>query len=505
MTGRNHMVTGVWGVGARNVQHDDEVLMPAFFKAAGYQTGYFGKRDGIYTIEQEVWDRGVDEASHVTGYRHKNATSMTHRGPVQREGWTVDVDVDTTLDYIARMGDKPWWCTTAFILPHLPWEADERFTEPYREIGLSETLASYYGCVTQVDDAIGRLLQGLEDLGQADNTIVIFFSDNGPSFRGLSDDEIANRNPRGLRGWKSTIFEHGILSPLMIRWPGKIEPGDRPQFVLVEDLLPTLIELAGLDRPALPEHQPFDGIDISDAIMDPNAPETYRRQFLVAISGEGRAGNARGLINDPRELTIEEQHLALRGPRFKWHNFADGSTALYDLEADPGETVDVSNDHPSIARMYAEELEQRFKSIVETERAYHRPVIKVGRNQRGHNRLQAAYAQWTTETLKTSGFNFITSFQNAGETARYAIDVTDAGRFRVELQGRSLNAADQWSLQLPHKSLHPAQVEANSVIFEDVSLSQTGQIEFSIGVSGDAQKNQTAPILERIQFQPARR
>ena len=311
MTGRNHLKTGVWGVGARNNLMRDEILMPAFFKSAGYGTGYFGKRDGIFLLEMEAWFRGCDEASHVTGYVHKDATSITHKGPVKREGWTCDVDVDTSLDYIKRQSDKPWWCCTAFILPHLPWEPDERFAKPYRDAGHSDLLADCYGCIAQLDDAVGRLLRGLEELGQADNTIVVFMSDNGATYKGMSEADIDSRNALDLKGQKSTVWENGIRVPLMFRWPDHILPGERPQFFTVEDVLPTLIDLTGMETARLPQHLPFDGISMKQALDDPEIQDVDRSVFRVAISFEGAVGGPRAVVNEPDEVTIEEQHVVL--------------------------------------------------------------------------------------------------------------------------------------------------------------------------------------------------
>jgi len=501
MTGRHHLQAGVWGVGARNAQRPDEVIMPAFFKAAGYQTGYFGKRDGMYTVEKEGWERGIDEGYHVTGYQHKNPRAFTSSGMVELEGWTVDHDVRLTLDYIERMGDRPWWVTTAFILPHLPWIAPDEFVDPYRARGYSEELASVFGCITQVDAALGRLLQGLEDLGQADNTIVVFFSDNGPSFKGLDDPEIERRNPRGMSGHKSTIYEHGIRSPLLVRWPGVVEPGPRPQFARVEDLLPTLIKMAGLNPGSLPAHLPFDGLDITPAVMDPAAPQAERTAFLVTIAGPGSAGTPRGLVNDPMETSVAEQHVALRGPRFKFHNFHNGQTALYDIQNDPGESSDVTSSFPDIAAQYETRLHDRYQEILATGRAFYRPVVKVGRHQRGYNRIWGHWAQTSSDTLRGINFFHIEGFARAGDYAAYHIDVRDPGTYDLVLTGVRLDRANGWRLKLDDSIYEPVSVSAAEVRFQNLPLPDEGSQETVISVSGDAAPGSDAIRLDRLEFQ----
>jgi len=158
LTGRQHLLTGTWGVGTRANMLRDEVRMPRFFQSAGYATGFFGKRDSIQWLEQRPWDLGCDEFMGVWGYVHRDAKFFTREGVVEKKGWTCDIDVDNALDFIRRQSGtgKPWWCAVAFILPHLPWEPAESFAKPYRDAGLSPALAACYAALTppwQIPDA----------------------------------------------------------------------------------------------------------------------------------------------------------------------------------------------------------------------------------------------------------------------------------------------------------------------------------------------------------------
>lgn len=504
MTGRNHMKAGVWGVGTRNNLLRDETLMPAFFKAAGYGTGYFGKRDGVYLLEMEAWHRGCDEASHVTGYIHKDATSLTHQGMVPRKGWTCDVDVDTSLDYIRRKrGDGPWWCTTAFILPHLPWECDEKLAQPYRDAGHSELLADFYGCVTQLDDAVGRLLRGLEELGEADDTIIVFLSDNGPSYKDMSEADIASRNPLGLQGSKATAWDNGIRVPLLVRWPGRVKPGNRPQFATVEDILPTLLDLADIAPPRFPPHLPFDGISVKSAILDPAAPQVEREVFRIAISGEGSAGGKRGVVNDPAALPMEEQHVVLRGPRFKFHSFAGGKTALYDLQADPGEKTDVSAQYPEVAARYAAGLKRQYGEIVGSGRAYRLPVFKVGEKRAGANEIGAGSPQKIGGGLKAIGFTGLSAFGKAGDWAEYGIEVERPGRYEVHLAGKAMDAAPGWTLEILGKPLPLIKGDATRVCYGPVEL-PAGAATVKVSVDAASLPGKGSPELSKILFYPKR-
>jgi arylsulfatase A len=470
MTGRNHMKTGVWGVGTRNNLMRDETLMPAFFKAAGYGTGYFGKRDGVCLLEMEAWHRGCDEASHVTGYQHRDATRFTSAGMVPVKGWTCDADVDASLDYIRRKQGTPWWCATAFILPHQPWEPDERFAKPYRDAGCSEALARCYGSITQLDDAVGRLLRGLDELGQAENTAVVFLSDNGPSNKELSEEDWKSRNPLGLKGSKATAWENGIRVPLMVRWPGRIPPGDRPQFATVEDVLPTLLDLAGIPTSAFPEHLPFDGVSIKPALENPAAGEVERAVFRPAISGEGAAGGRRVIVNDPEALPMEEQHAVLRGPRFKFHSFPGGKTALYDLEADPGETSDASGQFPEIAARYSEELRRQYREIVASGRAYRMPVAMIGPASTRANRIDAVMAQRIGGKLKVRGTVGVAGFNGPEDSAEYGFVVAAPGRYAIHLEGSGLDPAAAWNVSVDGTAAPAIGPENGAVRFGPVDL-----------------------------------
>ena len=504
MTGRNHLLAGVWGVGARNNLLRDEHLIPEYFKNAGYHTGYFGKRDGVYNHEKQIWDWGCDEASHVTGYKHKDAVSFTQTGNVQRKGWTCDVDVDNSLDFIKRQGDNSWWCTTAFILPHLPWIPDERFAKPYRDAGHSKALADFYGCVTQMDDAVGRLLKGLDDLGQLDNTIVLFLSDNGPTYKNMSDIDIKSRNVLDLKGQKSTVWENGIVVPFMVRWPKKIVPGVRKQFATVEDILPTLIDLAALKQ-TVPNQLPFDGISLKPALMDENAAAIDRQVLRVAISFAGAAGGAkdgiRGIVNNPKDVTIEEQHLVLRGERYKYHSFAGGSTALYDIIKDPTESIDISTQYLKIKEQFKKELEKQYAKILNSGRVFQMPIVKIRAVKgQGYNKVYGAEAE------KAFGVNEILSeynlkgFSTKGDHASYTVSVEKAGLYNIQVLGENFSEESEWEIAYNDKKYPVTILNPNEINFNTVQFYKTGFQTFSLKVNNNNKSGLQMPIVNELNF-----
>ncbi|MBI5693981.1 MAG: sulfatase-like hydrolase/transferase [Verrucomicrobia bacterium] len=370
-TGRDHLLTGVWGVPPRANLRKDEVLLPAYFRAAGYRTFYAGKADTARLPESSPWERGWDQGYFVSGYQHRDPTLPNRGATLQPKGWTADILTDLILDFIREKRPEPWLATAAYIIPHLPWVCDDRYQQPFLARGLSADLARCYGSIAQLDAAIGRLLAGLRETGQEENTLVVFVSDNGMSHKAEADRELteadwAKRNPHALRGHKATVWENGIRVPFLVRWPGKIAPGDRRQFGGAEDLVPTLLDLAGVLGDAV-AHLPWTGVSLRPALMDATAFVERTPLFRLAISGPG---SPRDGIADARQRAFTAHHVVLRGPRFKYHALPGGQSALFDLDADPGETTDVQARFPQEAARLAAECRQRWDEIVNSGRSF---------------------------------------------------------------------------------------------------------------------------------------
>jgi hypothetical protein len=162
-----------------------------------------------------------------------------------------------------------------------------------------------------IDSNVGRLLRKLDELKIADNTIVIYFSDNGPN---------SVRWNGGMKGTKGSTDEGGLRSPMLIRWPGKIRAGTLVKEITGGiDLLPTLARLAGVERVGT---KPLDGRDISPLLL-------------------GTAGN----WPDRQIVSHHNGNVSVRTQRFR----LDARGALFDMEADPGQRNDVSAQHPQVA------------------------------------------------------------------------------------------------------------------------------------------------------------
>jgi len=132
-TGRDHLLTGVWGVGARAGLRRDEARMPAFFKAAGYRTFHAGKLDSVKVGKEGPPAFGWDEWMGGGGYEHRDPMIFSSAGSGRATGWFAEIMTDRTLAFLRNNREQPWFASVAFIIPHMPWVCDERYAAPFRE------------------------------------------------------------------------------------------------------------------------------------------------------------------------------------------------------------------------------------------------------------------------------------------------------------------------------------------------------------------------------------
>jgi arylsulfatase A len=373
-TGRDHLLTGVWGVGKRAGLRADETRMPAFFKAAGYRTLHVGKLDSAMVGKQNPGEFGWDDWLGGSAYEHRDPMMWRPRKSARGQGWAADIWTDYTLDYIRQHRDEPWFATVAYIIPHMPWVCDEEYSAPFIAQGCSANLAACYGSIAHLDECVGRLLDGLKETGQAGRTIVAFLSDNGPSSPEakhgdeegtVPGEDWQKRNIAHLRGRKAQVWENGVRVPLLVRWPKRIQPGPRNQLGGAEDVLPTLLDLAGVKHDVV-THQAFTGISLKPSLDDASSITERAGLFRMAIAGKGSPRDVAGIAL----RKFEDHHLTLRGPRFKYHALPGGISALFDVEADPGETSDVQSQFPDITATMTKLCRERWDAIIASGRSF---------------------------------------------------------------------------------------------------------------------------------------
>ena len=212
------------------------------------------------------------------------------------------------------------------LYPETPYHGTDQGMWGFRKGGyVSQEYphATFAAMISRLDVYVGQLVAKLEELGLADNTIVIFASDNGPHMEGGADPDFFDSNGP-WRGYKRDVYEGGIRVPMIVAWPGHVREGTRTDFICsFWDMMPTLRELTGAERA-----DSLDGVSILP-LLEGRQAQQKEHDYLYFEFQEVRRG--------PWKLV----HLAVRGP--------DSTYELYNLEKDPGESRDIKDLYPDIA------------------------------------------------------------------------------------------------------------------------------------------------------------
>ena len=315
----------------------EERFMSQAFQQAGYQTSITGKWHLGHAYRKFLpRARGFDQAyGHVNGaidyYTHdrdggldwsRNGTS------VKEEGYTTFLFGAETIKLIkGRDKNRPFFHYLPFNSPHAPLQAPPEILDKYANIK-DEKRRSYCAMVDAMDQTIGKVLATLDSEGIADNTLVLFFSDNGgPTAHG------ATNTP--LRAGKATAFEGGIRVPTILRWPGKIKAGAISQQVMtMMDYFPTLTAAAGV---APGNRRPFDGKNLWPSIL---AGKVEPREHLF-FSVETGTGQQYAVHHQEWKLVI-----------------AQDKKLLFRIVEDPNETNDLAAKEPKLVAELTARIEK---------------------------------------------------------------------------------------------------------------------------------------------------
>lgn len=326
LTGRYHPRGGVKGVstGQERLNVDEKTIADAF-KAAGYATGAFGKWHNGSQWPYHPMARGFDEYfGHTSGHwgEYFDPPLEENGRMIKTKGYIVNVCTDRALSFIDRNKDKPFLCYVPFSTPHSPWAAPEEDWNRFKEKSITQTATDpkfedidqtrcALAMIENQDMNVGRVLAKLRELKVDDNTIVVYFSDNGPnSFRWTG----------GMKGRKGSTDEGGLRSVCYIRWPAKIPAGHTvTQIAGAIDLMPTITSLAGVKRVG---EKLLDGRDLTPLLMQEKADWSGYRHFSTWAG----------------KVSVRTQTHRL-----------DHEGKLFDMIADPGQTTPVNSKQPALA------------------------------------------------------------------------------------------------------------------------------------------------------------
>lgn len=343
--------------------------LPALLRAAGYRTMIFGKGHlgAAGTPGADPKEFGFDvriggrDAGGIGSYwGTKNFGAKANPNTLLRARdlesyfgqeihFTEALTREAAREIRAAVADgKPFFCYFAHFAPHTPIEPDERFAPAYRASGLDATEAAYASLIAGMDKSVGDLLALLDELGVAENTLVVFTSDNG----GLSHSQRSMEKPHThnapLSSGKGSHHEGGIRVPLFARWPGVVKAGAvTPAPVIIYDWMPTLLECGGAKAPT-----DLDG-----------------RSVLPLLRGQSDEWPARALVwHFPNFWGPPRRPGPVEGPGFgpsstirrgNWklvYFHTDRRFELFNLADDPGEAHDLAAREPLRVRELADEL-----------------------------------------------------------------------------------------------------------------------------------------------------
>ena len=229
LTGRYHQRTGALSVESNRGMDriaPREATVADLFKAAGYATGMVGKwHNGVFDPRHHPRAAGIRRVRRLPQRRHvllalDPGIAAGRRG-IATGRYLTDVFTDEAVGFLQRHRSEPFFLYLAYNAPHAPLEAPPEDVRPFTEHGgFNATVSTLYGMIRRLDAGVGRVLEALDALGMAENTIVLFTSDNGPL---LGGDYRRYNGP--FRGAKNLVLEGGIRVPAIVRWPAGLPDG----------------------------------------------------------------------------------------------------------------------------------------------------------------------------------------------------------------------------------------------------------------------------------------
>jgi len=446
MTGRyNYRTRAIDTYLGRAMMDPAEVTLAELLRARGYRTGLFGKWHLGDNYPMRPVDKGFDESlCHKGGgicqpSEPDNKTYfdpvLSHNGKdVRAKGYCTDVFADAAVAFIEANADRPFFAYLATNAPHNPLDVADAYWKPFAEKGLDEKTARIYGMIANLDENVGKVLDTLDRLKLAEDTIVCFMTDNGPA---LQDGARYNA---GLRDGKGSVYEGGIRVPFFARWTGRIAPGAEIAALGAHiDVLPTLLDACGFTPPDTPR---LDGVSLWPHLAGTADGAPDRTLFLQWHRGDA-----------PEPF----RNAAVVTRRFKLVNGAE----LYDLEADPGETTDIAADHPDTVQRLRADYGAWFADVGAT-RGYDPPRIVLGapqenpavltrqdwRNAKGWG--DADNGGWEVRIAEGGDYRVTVEFPQADKDRAVRLTVAGAGaegtlpagETRLTLPGLVLPAAD---------------------------------------------------------------
>lgn len=310
-------------------------------KTKGYATAHIGKSHVHFklTMREMGFDYAFGDDNRVGAVKDFFAPYEGLPGNVQAPPgeYLTDRLTQETIGFIEANKERPIYVQLWHYAPHTPIQAPKEVVEKYRrkraQLGDMSLNPTYAAMLDVVDQGVGRIVQTLEKLGLSENTAILFTSDNG-GVSSLGSVPVTSMAP--LRGHKGLTYEGGVRVPMFIHWPGKTAGTQSDAFVTIMDFYPTILELAGVPYP----DQPQDGISLVPLMTDGDASAFQDRPLFWYNVTSGIEGNGE---------TFQPVAAVRKGNWRLVKNF-EKPLELYNLNADPGEALNLAGSHPKTAQ-----------------------------------------------------------------------------------------------------------------------------------------------------------
>ncbi len=417
LTGRYHLRSGVCDTskGGERMNADERTIAD-LFRSAGYATACFGKWHNGGNFPHHPNTRGFDEfygfcSGHWGDYL---SPELEHNGVmVKGQGFVADDFTNRASTYITQQhkDGKPFFVFLAYNTPHSPMQVPEEWWKKFqnkkitqtvtkpRHTPLDHTRAALALC-ENIDANVGRMLQTLENLKIADDTIVLFFSDNGPNGFRWND---------GMKGIKGSVDEGGIRSPLFIRWQNRLPCSETIHPIAAAiDIFPTLKDLAGI---AQKTEKPLDGVSWKPLLFDPAKTTTTWPDRIIFSHWNGK--------------------ISARSQRYR----LDAEGRLFDMSADPAQHHDVSKRDAATMGMMQSAVATWKNSILPQAANHNQPFI-IAHPDCPWSRLTADDARTSGSIQRSSvhpNCSYLTHWKSLEDRITWEVDVMTAGNYQLDL------------------------------------------------------------------------
>lgn len=391
LTGRYSLRTGIrdtYNGGA--IMASNEVTIAEMLKQADYKTGVFGKWHLGDSYPGRPNDQGFDESlihlsggmgqvGDITTYFKGDSSYFNpvlwHNGKKKGyEGYCSDIFTEQAIDFVDKNSQSSFFCYLAFNAPHTPLQVPDKYYQMYKNIDPAsgfedddrpfvkmspknkEDARKVYGMVTNIDENIGKLLKKLDELNIAENTLVIFMTDNGPQ---------QTRYIAGMRGRKGSVYRGGVRVPFYMRYPALFEGNKDIETMTAHiDILPTLSQICNVE---LPKDRIIDGKNLLPLIKGEQVDWTDRALFFY-------------WTRRYPELYI---NMALQRDGYKLVGNTDFNASVEDFELfninkDPFEQNNIVKENKDFADGLKSELDQFYKELITSDNLINQPRIVVG-------------------------------------------------------------------------------------------------------------------------------